>query len=76
MNQKKNQHRMNNWVVLYRSSNLQLCELLKIALENEDIEAVTINQKDSAYAFGEVKVMVPEHKLPLAEAFLHQFFSS
>ena len=37
---------MENWTKIHETSDLQYAELLKSLLLNEDIEAVTLNQKD------------------------------
>jgi hypothetical protein len=51
---------MENWTKVYETSDLQYIELLKSVLINEDIEAVTMNQKDSSnLIFGTISLYVP-----------------
>lgn len=52
---------MENWIKVHETSDLQYAELLKSLLLNEDVEAVTMNQKDSSnLIFGTVSVYVPK----------------
>lgn len=52
---------MENWTKVHETSDLQYVELLKSVLLNEDIEAVTMNQKDSSnLIFGTVSLYVPD----------------
>jgi hypothetical protein len=51
---------MENWTKVHETSDLQYIELLKSVLINEDIEAVTMNQKDSSnLIFGTISLYVP-----------------
>lgn len=51
-----------NWTKIYSSSQSHLIEILKGLLQENDIEAVAINKKDSSYLFGEIELYVPAHK--------------
>lgn len=47
-----------NWVNVY-STNLEYkAEIMKALLEEEDIQAILINKKDSAYLFGDIELYV------------------
>jgi hypothetical protein len=51
---------LENWTKVYETSDLQYAELLKSVLLNEDIEAVTMNKKDSSnLIFGTIWLYVP-----------------
>jgi hypothetical protein len=47
-----------NWVLIYSSPVLVEVELIKGLLKENDIEAVLINKKDSAYLFGDIELYV------------------
>lgn len=51
---------MENWTKVYETGDLQYAELLKSVLLNEEIEAVTMNKKDSSnIIFGTIWLYVP-----------------
>ncbi|MDR4988481.1 MAG: DUF2007 domain-containing protein [Bacteroidales bacterium] len=47
-----------NWQKIYSSSFEHKLELVKAVLEDEGINSVIINKKDSAYLFGELELYV------------------
>jgi hypothetical protein len=60
-----------NWTKIHETSDLQYAELLKSVLLNEDIEAVTMNQKDSSnIIFGTVSLYVPNDLVEKAKAII------
>jgi hypothetical protein len=60
-----------NWTKIHETSDLQYAELLKSVLLNEDIEAVTMNQKDSSnIIFGTVSLYVPNDMVEKAKAII------
>jgi len=62
---------MDNWTKIHETSDLQYAELLKSLLINEDIEAVTMNQKDSSnIIFGTVSLYVPNDLVERAKAII------
>ncbi len=62
---------MENWTKIHETSDLQYAELLKSVLLNEDIEAVTMNQKDSSnIIFGTVSLYVPNDLVEKAKAII------
>lgn len=53
-----------NWNLVYSSPYSYKVELIKAVLLNQGIESVILNQKDSAYLFGEFELYVlPEDVL-------------
>ncbi|MBN1338272.1 MAG: DUF2007 domain-containing protein [Bacteroidales bacterium] len=53
-----------NWTKVYSSPQGYLIEIVKGLLAENDIEAVSINKKDSSYLFGEIELYVPsQHSL-------------
>jgi hypothetical protein len=62
---------LENWTKIHETSDLQYAELLKSVLLNEDIEAVTMNQKDSSnIIFGTVSLYVPNDLVEKAKAII------
>ena len=62
---------MENWTKIIETSDLQYAELLKSVLLNEEIEAVTMNQKDSSnLIFGTVSLYVPNDLVVKAKAII------
>lgn len=49
---------MNDWIAIYVTSQLYQAEMIKSILEENDIKAVIMNQKDSSYKIGSITVMV------------------
>jgi len=47
-----------NWAKIFSTETPYKAELLKGLLEENDIEAIVINKKDSAYLFGELELFV------------------
>lgn len=49
---------MENWTLVYSSDQLYMAELMKQLLAENDIQAIIVNKKDSAYLFGDVELYV------------------
>jgi hypothetical protein len=49
---------MENWTLVYTSGQLYIAELMKQLLAENDIRAIIVNKKDSAYLFGDVELYV------------------
>lgn len=49
---------MDDWTSVYETDQMYRAELVKDLLNNEDVDAVIFNQKDSSYLFGSIRVMV------------------
>ncbi len=50
---------MDHWISVYETDQLYRAELTKDILNNEEVDAVILNRKDSSYHFGSIQVMVP-----------------
>jgi hypothetical protein len=62
---------LKNWTKVLETTDLQYIELLKSVLLNEEIEAVTMNQKDSSnLIFGTVSLYVPNDLVEQAKAII------
>lgn len=49
---------MDNWTLVYSSNQLYKVELKRQLLEENDIQAIIVNKKDSAYLFGDIELYV------------------
>ncbi|MFN3530284.1 MAG: putative signal transducing protein [Bacteroidia bacterium] len=61
---------MNDWIKIYETNLLWQAELIKAVLEEHDVPAVVLSNKDSAYQFGLIQVLVQLHNKQTAEAIL------
>lgn len=61
---------MEGWTCIATESQSFQAELLKNTLEGSGIQAVILNQRDSSYGFGELRVMVPAVEGDRARALL------
>jgi benzoyl-CoA reductase/2-hydroxyglutaryl-CoA dehydratase subunit BcrC/BadD/HgdB len=62
-----------NWVKIYTSPNFYRAEIIKQMLNENDVDAVLINKKDSSYnAFGVVEVWVHEENFSTAIELINQ----
>ena len=65
---------MDNWTCVYTTNQLHQAELIKKYLTDENIEAVVMNKKDSAYTvFNEVELYVPSEDENLAVELIKNF---
>ena len=53
---------MNDWVVIFETGQLYRAELVKSLLNDNNVEAVILNQKDSSFKIGAIEVMVNKGK--------------
>ncbi len=49
---------MNDWCAIFETDLLYKAQIAKDLLETNGIKAVILNQQDSAYKFGSIKVMI------------------
>ena len=57
-----------DWIAIYTTTQSYQAEIVKAVLEDNGVEAVILNQKDSSYTtFGEISVMVNEECREQAE---------
>ena len=47
-----------NWIKIYVTNNYQKAQLIKMRLEENGINTVDINKKDSMYLFGDIELYV------------------
>ena len=53
---------MSKWQTVYQSGILHQAEIVRAVLEEQDIQAVVVNKKDSSYHLGTIEVKVkPDH---------------
>lgn len=59
------------WTCVFRTPFEHLAELVRVMLEEHEIDAVVLNKKDSSYLnFGQLEVFVPEADQQTAEALI------
>lgn len=58
---------MDNWITIFSTTEINQAELAKQTLENNGIEAVIMNHRDSSFPLGEIQVMVNEVEKERAE---------
>lgn len=51
---------MNDWITIFETDHLYRAQIIKDKLENNGIEAVILNQKDSSFRLGSIAIMVNE----------------
>jgi hypothetical protein len=56
-----------DWLEIYTTSELYKAEMVRQILADHGIEAVVMNQQDSLYRFGEIKVYVSKEDHDAAE---------
>lgn len=62
-----------NWTVIFTTTQPIQAEIVRQMLENNDIEAVIMNQRDSSYlTFGEVLVYVDEKDVETARELIKE----
>ena len=61
---------MNDWVVIFETGQLYRAELVKSLLNDNNVEAVILNQKDSSFKIGAIEVMVKKEDKGKAAAII------
>lgn len=60
-----------NWKIVFETTFTPKAELVKSLLEENNIEVILLNQKDSSYlTFGEVKILVRNEQVVIAKSLL------
>ena len=67
---------MEGWIKVGTFAQMYRAERLKDALEQENISAVILNEKDSSFLIGEIEVYVEESEQTKAEPILKEFNSA
>ena len=67
---------MKGWIKVGSFAQMYRAERLKEALEQENISAVILNEKDSSFLIGEIEVYVEEAEQTKAEPILKEFNSA
>jgi hypothetical protein len=62
-----------DWVVVYSSNQLYEAEMVKVLLDDNEIENINLNKQDSAYLFGEIEVYVSAENAFKARQLIIQF---
>ena len=57
----------NEWVIVYSTSDIFQAEVIKQMLLSNNIDAISMNQKDSSYHFGSVNIYTKEKDMKKAK---------
>lgn len=60
----------NNWVIVHTVTQEYEAEIIKSILNENSIECVIVNKKDSAYLFGEIEIYVDVENAFIAKQFI------
>lgn len=63
-----------NWTKVYSTPDEYEAEILKAVLAENEIGAVTLNKKDSAYLIGEIELYVLTENVIQAKQVITKFF--
>lgn len=66
---------MANWTSVFSSDKMPEILAVKAYLESEDIESVVLNQRDSAYPFGEIELLVSPENETMAIELINNYLS-
>ncbi|MCG8699822.1 MAG: DUF2007 domain-containing protein [Bacteroidales bacterium] len=61
-----------NWKIVYSTNEIHIAELAKRLLEDNDIQAVILNQQDLNYHVGSIEVMVERDSVIRAKNLLNK----
>ncbi|HOW31810.1 MAG TPA: DUF2007 domain-containing protein [Bacteroidales bacterium] len=65
----------NDWVVVFTSPQIWEAELIKAALQQNNIECISLNKRDSSYLIGEVEIYVPIPEALTAKQIIQKYLS-
>ena len=60
----------NNWVIVHTVAQEYEAEIIKSILNENNIDCVIVNKKDSAYLFGEIEIYVDVENAFIAKQFI------
>jgi hypothetical protein len=64
---KKTSNMDNNWSVVFSTDDIFQADVIKNMLDANNIDAIIMNQKDSAYLFGIVKIYTKKENIEKAK---------
>jgi hypothetical protein len=64
---------LDNWVIIYSTAQVYEAELVKSVMEDNEIECVIMNKKDSTYGFGDIELYVPTEAAFKAKQLISDF---
>ena len=65
-----------DWITVYTTGSDMEGAFVQGLLQNEGISAVVMNQSDSSYKFGDVKVMVPPENVMEANVIVKEYLEN
>ncbi|MCX7987484.1 MAG: DUF2007 domain-containing protein [Bacteroidales bacterium] len=61
------------WIKIYQTQNAYHAELVRQAIEKEDISCVVMNKQDSSFFFGNIEIYVKIEDLEKANKIIQNF---
>jgi hypothetical protein len=66
-----------DWTMIHKTTNAIQAEFLRNELENQEITAIIVNQKDSMYPiFGQARLYVEERNAAISRVIIDAFLTS
>ena len=65
-----------DWITVYITGSDIEAAFVQGLLQNSDIPAIVMNQSDSAYKFGDIKIMTPPEKVMDANLVLKNYLEN
>lgn len=65
----------NDWVIVFTTPQLWEADLIKGLLQQNSIECISLNKRDSSYLIGEVEIYVPTSDAFSAKQIIQQHLS-
>lgn len=60
------------WERIYSTDKLHMVSIVRSLLQENDIDSIEVNKKDSSYAFGDIEVFVKEEDAIFAKILIQQ----
>ena len=74
MYHQKRKDKSGDWIVVFTTGQSSEAEIVKGGLENEGINAVIMNKRDSSYpSFGPIEILVAPHDVDSAKSIISKF---
>ncbi|HPT13576.1 MAG TPA: DUF2007 domain-containing protein [Bacteroidales bacterium] len=64
-----------DWVIVFSTPQIWEAELLKSVLQQNNIECISLNKRDSSYLIGEVEIYVANANALMAKQIIQQHLS-
>lgn len=62
----------NDWICVYKGNQSHIIEIIRAALEEQEIEVFVIDKRDSSYNFGDIEIYVFSTDVILSKIIIEQ----